>query len=86
MSYPDLQLDPLVIPVDGLHLEVDAHSAHEGWGERVVGITKQEARLAHTAVADDQDLEHVVKVLVGGLLLSIASICSWGHLWRDAAD
>ena len=75
MSHPDLQLYPFVVPVDGLHLEVDAHRADESRREGVISIAKQEGGFTHTAVANDQDLEHVVEVLVGGLLLSIGGCC-----------
>lgn len=33
LPHPDLQLYPLVVPVDGLDLEVDAHCADKGWRE-----------------------------------------------------
>lgn len=79
-SHPNLQLDPLVISVDRLHLKVDAHCADESRSEGIIGIAEQKAGLSHAAVADDQDLEHVVEVLVRGLLLSITVICSRGHL------
>jgi hypothetical protein len=36
--YPDLKFDALVLPEDGLHLEVDANGRHEGRGERVVRV------------------------------------------------
>ncbi len=78
--HPDLQLYPLVVSVDGLHLEVDAHRAHKRWREGVVCISKQKAGLSNAAVPDDQDFEHVIKVLFGRLLLSITVICSWSHL------
>jgi len=68
-THPDLQLDPLVVAEHGLDLEVDAHGADEGRGEGVVGVAEQEGGLAHAAVADDQQLEHVVEVLVGRVLL-----------------
>ena len=68
-THPNLQLDPLVLPKDGLDLEVDADGADEGRGERVVGVAEEEGGLADGAVADDEELEHVVEVLVGGILL-----------------
>ena len=71
LPHPYLQLHPLLVPVDGLHLEVDAHRADEGRGEGVVGVAEQEGGLAHAAVADDQQLEHVVKVLVGRVPLDL---------------
>ncbi|KAL0604342.1 Protein GVQW1 [Plecturocebus cupreus] len=50
--------------IDCLHLEVDAHSANEGWGECVIGIAEEEGGLANTAVANDKQLKHVVKILL----------------------
>lgn len=73
--YPDLQFDPLVLPEDRLDLEVDADGGDEGRGEGVVGVTEEEARLAHARVADDEQLEHVVKVLVRGVLLPRLALC-----------
>ena len=73
--HPYLQLHPLLVPVDGLHLEVDAHRADEGRREGVVCVAEEEGGLPHAAVTNDQDLEHVVEVLIRSLLLSIASIC-----------
>ena len=57
------------MPEDSFNFEVDADCGDEGGGEGVVGITEEEARFAHRAVANDQQLEHVVKVLVGRILL-----------------
>ena len=42
-TYPDLQLDPLVLPEDRLHLEVDSDRRDEGGGEGIVGVAEQEA-------------------------------------------
>ncbi len=68
---PDLQLDPLVLPKDGLDLEVNAHCGDEGGGEWVIGVAEEEGRLAYTAVAYDENLEHVVKVLVHRIFLHL---------------
>lgn len=61
---PYLQLDPLVVAVDGLDLEVNAHGADEGGSEGVICVAEQEGCLAHAAIANEQELEHVVEVLV----------------------
>lgn len=53
--------------VDSLHLEVNAHSADEGWSKGVVGIAEEEGGFANTAVADDEQFEHVVEILVGSI-------------------
>lgn len=64
LPHPDLQLYPLVVPVDGLNLEVDAHCADKGRRERVVCIAEEEGGLSYAAVANDEDFKHVIKVLV----------------------
>ena len=68
-THPYLQLHPLVLSEYSLHFEVDANGADEGRGEGVVGISEEEGGLAHGAVPDDEQLEHVVEVLVGCVLL-----------------
>lgn len=73
-THPDLQLHSLLMAVDCLHLEVDAHSADEGWGEGVISIAEEEGGFANTAVADDEQFEHVVKILVGGIFDSSFTI------------
>lgn len=83
-THPYLELDPLFVPVDGLDFEVDAHRADERVAERVVGISEQKAGLAHAAVANDEELEHVVKVLVGAISLPKALVCL-RHLWSIGA-
>lgn len=82
LPHPYLQLYPFVVPVDGLHLEVDAHRADEGWREGVVRVAEKKGSLSYAAVANDEDFKHVVKVLVRGLLLSICGICR-RHLCKD---
>ena len=52
-----------------LHLEVDADRTHERRSERVVRVAEQERRLTDTAVTDDEQLEHVVEVLICGVRL-----------------
>lgn len=54
---------------DRFHLKIDAHGRYEGRGEGIVRVAEQERGFAYGRVADDQQLEHVVKVLVRGLLL-----------------
>lgn len=75
LPHPDLKLYPFVIPVDCLDLKVDAHCADKGRCERVICIAEKEGSLSNTAVTNDEDFEHVIKVLVCGLLLSICGIC-----------
>lgn len=67
-THPDLQLHSLLMAVDCLHLEIDAHSADKGWSEGVISIAEEKGGLANTAVADDEQFEHVVKILVRGIL------------------
>lgn len=61
-THPYLQLDPLLVAENGLHLKVDAHRADVGGVEGVVGVAEEDRGFAHAAVADDQQLEHVVEV------------------------
>lgn len=68
-TYPYLQLDPFVITKNCLHLEVNPHCADKSRGEGVVCIAEQEGGLAHAAVANDQQLKHVIKVLVSRIFL-----------------
>lgn len=75
LPHPDLQLYPLVVPVDGLDFKVDAHRADEGRRERVVCVAEQEGGLSDTAVANDEDFKHVIKVLLRDLLLAVCGIC-----------
>lgn len=73
-THPDLQLHSLLMAVDSLHLEVNAHSADEGRSEGVVGIAEEEGGFANAAVADDEQFEHVVKILVGSIFDSSFTI------------
>lgn len=68
-TYPDLQLDPLVVAEDRFDLEVDAYGADEGRGKGVIGVAEQEAGFAHAAVANNQELEHIIKVLISCVFL-----------------
>ena len=74
-SYPYLKLDPFVLSEDGLDFEINPHGGNKGRGERIVGIAEKEAGLAHRAVPDDEEFEHVVEVLVGSVFLPRASLC-----------
>ena len=69
---PNLQFNSFVVPEDCLDFEVYADCADERRRERIVGIPEEEGCFADTAVADDQDLEHEVKVLICGILLNMA--------------
>jgi len=80
MTNPDLQFDTFILPKDCLDLEVDADRADERWRERVISIAEQERGFADTAVANDQQLEHVVKALVGRISTILAIVhCRWRH-------
>lgn len=72
--YPYLELYSLVVPIDGLDFEVYANSADKSRCKGVIGITEQETGFANTAVTNDQDLKHIVKVLFCRVFLSIPSI------------
>lgn len=73
-TYPNLQLHSLLVAVDCLHLKVDAHGADEGWGEGVIRIAEEEGSFANTAVANDEQFEHVVKILVRSIFDSSFTI------------
>lgn len=77
-TYPYLKFDPFVVPEHGFHFEVDADRGHERRRETVVRVPEQERRFADTAVADDEQLEHVIEVLVGPFLLPFTVLA--GHL------
>lgn len=74
-THPDLEFDPLVITVNCFYFEVNPNSADKRVTEWVVCISEQKAGFSHTAVAYNEELEHVVKVLVGAISLSKAVIC-----------
>lgn len=66
------------MPEHRLDFKINADRAHERRREAVVRVSEEERRLAHRTVADDQQFEHVVEVLVGGVFLPFW-ICS-AHL------
>lgn len=51
------------------HLKIDAHGRYEGRSEGIVRVAEQEGRFTNRRVPNDQQLEHVIEVLVRGLLL-----------------
>ena len=77
---PNLQFDTFVLPEDGLDFEVDADRTDKRRREWVISIAEQERRFADAAVADNQQLEHVVEALVGGISAILAvGHCRWWH-------
>ena len=79
MTYPYLKFDPFVLSEDGLDFEINTNSGNKGRSERVVGVAEKEAGLAHRTVANNEELEHVVKVLVGSVFLPSPTLRR--HLW-----
>lgn len=77
-SYPYLQFNSFVVPKDGFHFKVDAHRADKSRRETIVGITEQKRRFSYGTVADNQQLKHVVEVLIGSIFLPLW--ISSGHL------
>lgn len=73
-THPYLQLHTLLMTVDCLHFEVNAHGADKGRGEGVVSIAEEEGGLTDAAVANDEQFEHVVKILVRGIFDSSFTI------------
>lgn len=71
--------------------EVDADRADKRRGEGVVSVTEQKTSFSHTAVANDEQLEHVVKILIGYILLHLrllTGIIGRRHLegWRESGN
>ena len=62
---PDLQLDLLSSQLDCFDLEVDPDRRNEGRVKSVVAEPKQDAGLADTRVADEQELEQQIVALLG---------------------
>jgi hypothetical protein len=63
-SVPDLKADLILADGDGLDLEVDADGGEVRGHEVVLAELEEHVGLAHTAVADHQQLYQVVVVLV----------------------
>lgn len=82
-TYPYLKLHPFVIPVNSLHLKINTHSANEGVVECVVGVSEQKTGFPNTAIANDEQFEHVVKVLIRSISLPKALVCLC-HLLTNA--
>lgn len=55
------------MPEYGFDFEVDAHGADEGRREAVVRVTEEEGCLTDRTVADDQQFEHIIEILIGVL-------------------
>ena len=67
LAYPDGELDGAVVDVHDLHLEVDANCGGVVRLEFVVGEAGEDARLARSAVADQQHFERDRGRRVGAL-------------------
>jgi len=59
---PNLQLDGLSLELHGADFEVNANGGDVALSVGIVGETEQEAGLANTGVADQQQLEEVIVV------------------------
>lgn len=86
-THPYLQFYTFLVTVNRFDFEVNADRADESRRERVVGVPEQEAGFSHTAVPNNEELEHVVKILIGHILLDLrllTSIVGRCHLgWRE---
>lgn len=81
VTYPNLKLDSLFIFENSFDFEIDANRADKRRGKGVVRVAEQERCFSHAAIANDQQLEHVVEVLVRrGVLLAKPGILCRGHL------
>ena len=76
-SYPYLKFDSLVLPEDSLDFEIDANRWNEGRREGIIGVTEQERCFANAAVADDQQFEHVVEILISCIFLPPVVLAHW---------
>ena len=65
-SVPYLQLEESIVPHNCLHFEVDSDRCLVVSGKRAVAIAEEERCLADARVSNDQQLEHVVELLVVG--------------------
>jgi len=65
------------VPKHGFYFEIYADRGYESRRETVVGVSKQERSLSNATVADDEQLEHVIKVLVRPFLLPFTVLA--GH-------
>ena len=74
-TYPNLKLNPFVLSEDRLYFEINAYCGDEGRCEGIIGVPEKEACLAHGTVANDQQLEHVIEVLIGSIFLPGSSLC-----------
>ena len=61
---PDLELDAFVVDLQLADSKVHSNGGQEAFVEHVVCKSAQDVRFACTTVADDQDLEDVVVLLV----------------------
>ena len=64
-----MKFDTFPLLVNGFHFEINTDCTDERRRERVVGVAEEEGRLTDAAVADDKQLEHIVKVLVHSIRL-----------------
>lgn len=81
VTYPNLKLDSLFIFENSFDFEIDANRADKRRGKGVVRVAEQERCFSHAAIANDQQLEHVVEVLVRRrVLLAKPGILCRGHL------
>lgn len=81
VTYPNLKLDSLFIFEYSFHFEIDPDCADKCRCKGVIRITEEERCFPHTAIANDEQFEHVVKVLIRGVFLAIPGILGRGHLW-----
>lgn len=72
---PNLKFDSFLVSEDGFNFEVDADGRDERRRERVVCITEEKRCLANGRVADNQQFEHIVVVLVRRLFLPFLIHC-----------
>lgn len=57
------------MPKDCFHFEIDSDGAHERRREAIICVSEEEGGFSNRTVADDEQFEHVVEVLVGRVFL-----------------
>lgn len=81
VTNPNLQLHTFVMTENSFHFEINADRWYERRSEWIVSIAEEEAGFSNTRIADDQQFEHVIEILVGRIFLPFW-ITTASHLKR----
>lgn len=80
LAYPNLQLNSFFIFENRFYFEIDPNRAYKCRCKGIISISEQEGGFSNTAVADNEQFEHVIKVLVRCIFLAISGILNGCHL------